>query len=76
MRLDVRAESIKARFKGEREPGQGSGKQPPTRALVPFAAATGTFPQGPPGLVMVFSPSPREGSRQQVGRVEGLGVGW
>ena len=45
MRLDVRAESIKACFKGERELGPGSGKQPPTRALVPFAAAR-TFPQG------------------------------
>lgn len=37
MRLDVRAELIKACFKGERELGQGSGKQPPRRALVPFA---------------------------------------
>ena len=85
MRLDVRAESIKACFKGERELGPGSGKQPPTRALVPFAAAR-TFLQGFPwlhrgvlgfpGCIVVFSPSPREGSRQRVGRVEGLGVWW
>lgn len=75
MRLDVRAESIKACFKGERELGRGSGKQPPRRALVPFAVAR-TFPQGFPGCIMVFLPSPREGSRQRVGRVEGLGVRW
>lgn len=45
MRLDVRAGVNKGLLQGEEELGQGSGKQPPRRALVPFAAAR-TFPWG------------------------------
>lgn len=75
MRLDVRAESIKARFKGEKELGQGSGKQPPTRALVPFAAATGTFPQGSPWLGHSVLCIPQGGEQTAGGKGRGLGSG-
>lgn len=48
MRLGVRAESIKAHFKGERKLGRGNRNQPPTRASVSFGATTKTFPEGFP----------------------------
>ena len=72
MRLDVRAESIKACFKGERELGPGSGKQPPTRALVPFAAAR-TFLQGFPWLHRGVLAIPQGGEQTASGKGRGLG---
>lgn len=75
MRLGVRAESIKAHFRGERKLGRGNRSQPPARASVSFAATTKTFPEGFPWLHHGVLSIPQRGEQTAGGKGRGLGSG-